>query len=53
MAGVSSWKIKLKYFVKPEVPQIQDGVEAFFGTNNESLKKLLISLPVPIKIKTK
>ena len=29
MADVSSWKIKLKYFVKPEVPQIQDGVEAF------------------------
>ena len=29
MAGVSSLKVKLKYFVKPEVPQIQDGVEAF------------------------
>ena len=48
MAGVSSWKVKLKYFVKPEVPQIQDGVEAFFGTNNGSLKNGLFHFRLAI-----
>jgi hypothetical protein len=31
-------KSHFEILFKPEVPQIQDGVEAFFGTNNGSLK---------------